>query len=44
MKMDCEMKNIIAGSKKNIRQERERGLGRKGRKEVMEKEGFKFFL
>jgi hypothetical protein len=41
MKMDCEMKNIIARSKKYIRPERERGLRRKG---VMEKEGFKFFM
>jgi hypothetical protein len=41
MKMDCEMKNIIARSKKYIRPERERGLGRK---RVMEKEGFKFFM
>jgi hypothetical protein len=41
MKMDCEMKNIIARSNKNIRPERERGLGSK---RVMEKEGFKFFM
>jgi hypothetical protein len=40
MKMDCEMKNIIPRSKKYIRPERERGLGRK---RVMEKEGFKLF-
>jgi hypothetical protein len=39
MKMDCEMKNIIARSKKNIRPEREGGLGRK---RMIEKEGFKF--
>jgi hypothetical protein len=35
------MKKIIARSKTNICPERERGLGRK---RVMEKEGFKFFL
>jgi hypothetical protein len=39
MKMDCEIKNIIARSEKNIRLERERGLGKK---REMEKEGYKF--
>jgi hypothetical protein len=41
MKMDCEMKNIIARSKKYIRPDKEKELGRK---RVMEKEGFKLFL